>query len=319
MPPLHAVILSLALAFPAWARPAHPLVHYELRHWARSRTWRWVRGAVWGGGLVFLLVPVGCTLLFGLQATISSRAEAILVIGGTFSAGVAIASVLATWINNLTATLLGATLIARERECQTWPFLRLTTLTSGEILGGKFAALLYSVARTVHFTAGLRLLALAAGVTTGVLAAGASGLRLADALAWLRALVPTPQDWATLWLWGGLSLPLAVLGWLLEPYFGVVYNGGVGLAASALARSRGTGIVLAVAGQFVLGLGLYAPAQQVLTLLLALSVNASAPAIPIALPAQSFLLQAGTQVLLRVAVLVACLVFTLRRLEHLSE
>ncbi len=161
-----------ALTLPAWARPRHPVVDYELRHWRRSRVWRAVRYTLWGGSLTFLLLPAACSLLFSLSATFSSAPEAVLGIGGTFTLGLVVVSSLANWLNSLTASLLGATLIARERECQSWPFLRLTTLSSADIVGGKFAALLYTLANPLLLVTGLRLLALASGGLTLAVAYG---------------------------------------------------------------------------------------------------------------------------------------------------
>src|SRR5512144_3018167 len=101
------------LTLPAWARPHHPIVDYETRHWRRSRVWRAVRHTFWGGSLIFLLLPAACSLLFSLGSTFTSVPEAVLGIGGTFTLGLVVISALSTWLNNLTASLLGATLIAR--------------------------------------------------------------------------------------------------------------------------------------------------------------------------------------------------------------
>jgi hypothetical protein len=321
LPPLRAALPALRLALPAWARRQHPIVYYETRHWSRSTVWRTVRRVVWGGGLVFLLVPAGCALLFGLGSTYTSSAEAVVVIGGLFSAGLAAVSVLATWVNNLTATLLGATLIARERECQTWAFLRLTSLTSVDIVGSKLAAVAYSLARSLHYAVALRLLALLSAAVTLALGTALSSMGLRDVLDLFAAAPLAPADIVALVVYGSVALLAAGLAWLAEPYFGAFYNAVVGVAASSLARSRGNAIVTAVAAHFVLWLGVYGPVDMVLRIVLALAAfgSAAAPAMAFTLPAQSFLLQTAAQVLLRVAVLAVCLAFTLQRVEHLSE
>src|SRR5262245_4974085 len=124
-----------SLALPNWTHPRHPIVHGETRHWQRSRVWRSTRAVLWAASLLFLAVPLLCPLLVNLSNPgFSGPAEAILVTGGTITFGLAIVSAVAGGLNGLLAGLLGATLISRERECQSWPFLRLTTLTSLEIV-----------------------------------------------------------------------------------------------------------------------------------------------------------------------------------------
>lgn len=41
-----------SVALPAWARPQHPIVHYELGYWLRSRAGKRLRDALWGGSLL---------------------------------------------------------------------------------------------------------------------------------------------------------------------------------------------------------------------------------------------------------------------------
>ena len=164
------------LNLPAWVRRSHPVVRYEAGHWARSRAWRAARNLVWGGSLSFILVPAACAILFSLQSQFSSPSEAILTLGGVFAIGLALLTTLAVWFSNLSASILGATLIARERESQTWPFLRLTSLTGLDIAGGKFMALFYTLLGPLRLITGLRLLALLAGALTLVLTFAASGL-----------------------------------------------------------------------------------------------------------------------------------------------
>jgi hypothetical protein len=154
-----------SVALPAWVRRNHPIVRNETGHWARSRGWRLARNLIWGGSLTFILVPAGCALLFSWRSQLSGPAEAILAVGGVFTLGRALISTLANWLNNLSASILGATLVAHERESQTWPFLRLTSLTSIDIVGGNLMALLYTLARPLQLVTALRLLALAAGLS----------------------------------------------------------------------------------------------------------------------------------------------------------
>ncbi len=310
-----------SLALPAWTHRRHPIVAGELRHWGRSRVWRATLALLWVGTLLFLVVPMLCTLAIGSQANYTNRAEAVLVIGGTFTFALAGVSGLAGGLTGLVAGLLGATLIARERECQSWPFLRLTTLTSLEIVGGKLSALVRTLALPMHFVAGLRVLALLAALLTGVLALAVSGLTLAELQAIWVGLLPalTGPDLLFMEISGAFGLLLALAWWLLEPYFGVAYNGTVGLAASSLTRSRGAAIVLTVGLHFCLGLGLYAPAQQVMSLGPVLLLQNPTNMMISLLPALTVGLPLIAQSVLQVGVLLGSLAFTINRVEHLSE
>jgi hypothetical protein len=312
-----------SLALPAWTHPRHPIVRGETRHWQRSRVWRATRAVLWGGTLLFLGVPVLCPLLFNLtQPTYTDPLEAILVNGGLVTFGVAVAAGVASGLTALLAGLLGATLISRERECQSWPFLRLTTLSTLDIVGGKLAALFYTLARSLGFALGLRLLALLAAVLTAGLALAASRLTARQLLDLWNGLAVTfgGADWVILQLVGLVSLALALVYWLLEPFFSVLYTAAVGLAASSLARSRGTSIVLSVGAHFALGLALYGPVQQVLSLGLVLVLpNAPSSNLLALLPLLSFVLPLAVQTGLQAVVLVLCLLLALRRAEHMSE
>src|SRR5689334_23267582 len=238
------------LRLPAWVRRSHPVVRYEAGHWARSRAWRAARHLVWGGSLTFILAPAACSILFSLQSRFNSPSEAILTLGGVFTIGLGLLTTLAVWFSNISAGVLGATLIARERESQTWPFLRLTTLTRWDIVGGKFMALFYTLLGPLRLVTALRLLALLAGLVTGLLALLASGH---SAQEWAAFFIPllnqsglTLDQWLGLASFSSLTLAWVVFSWLFEPFFGLLYYGTIGLTASTLARSRGAAIILMV-------------------------------------------------------------------------
>jgi hypothetical protein len=312
------------VALPAWVRPTHPIVRNEVRHWAHSRGWRVVRYLLWGGSLTFFLVPAGCALLFGVFSRFTtSPAETILALGGVFTIGLAVISALAHWLNSLSASVLGATLIARERESQTWPLLRLTSLTSVDIAGGKLMALLYTLAWPLYLVTGLRLLAFLSGLATVLLAFAASGLTLPG----LRALFSpvfeelqlTPDQWLAGLIIAIIGLLLALAAWFIEPFFGVLYNGLLGLTVSTLARSSGAAIVLVFAAHFGLVLGLYWPAQQMSSLLLlplTQNIGVGSAAVLVIL---SIALPFALQAVLPVVVMGACAIFTLQRVETLSD
>jgi hypothetical protein len=311
------------LALPAWARRGHPIVRYERRHWLNSRGWRLVNRLLWGGALTFVLFPAACALLFNITATFQSAVELTLSLGGVFTLGLVATSTLALWLNSLTAGVLAATLIARERESQTWPFLRLTSLRSLDLVGGKLAALGYTLARPVQLIIGLRLLAVISGLATAGMALALSSLTWQDvqdmAAALLLEAPLNPGDVLLTSLATGLGLLAALLLWLLEPLTSLLYNAAVGVAASTLARSRGTAVVLLVAVHFGLGLGVYAPVQQGAVL----AVLFLPPNLIAAQPLLVTLLSAGLQSWLAVAlwwaIVTGSLLFTLWRVERLGD
>ena len=307
------------LALPGWLRPAHPIVRAEVARWKRSPAWRGVWLVVPGATLLVALAPAACVMLMGLVIVpITSATGWVLTLGGTVTAALAAASALGGWFNELAAGIIGASLIARERESQTWSFLRLTSLTSTEIAGGKLAALLSLLAWPMHFVAALRLLALGVGALSAVAAILVSRLPLNEVVAGLGAIAQAPADLLSLGLGGLAGVILYVGGWLVQPYFGVAYNAGVGLAVSTLVRSRGAAVVLVFVTHFILGLALYAPAQQVFSLFMLLPVMGQAGPSPlwlVTLVVAPIALQAALQV----GVLVACVIVAVARLEHLSD
>ena len=311
------------IQLPAWTRRDHPVVRNEAGHWARSRAWRAARGLVWGGSLTFVLVPAACSILFSLQSQFTSPAEAILALGGVFAIGLALLSTVAVWFSNISASILGATLIARERESQTWPFLRLTNLTALDIAGGKFMALFYTLLGPLRLITGLRLLALFAGAATLALAYLASGLSARDAAALFGPLFDQFRLAGGQWLGFGLFAALAVawitLSWLAEPAFGLLYYGVVGLTMSTFVRSRGAAIVLVFAAHFCLALGLYAPVSQISSLFLTPLLATGNQTAALSFVVVIVILQIGLQTLLPWGVLAACALFTLRRVEVIGD
>jgi hypothetical protein len=310
---------------PAWARPTHPVFRRELGRWQRSRAWRLLRASPWVAPLVLalgLLLAAGAGALSAdTQALPSATA---LVAGATFVGVAATLSGLLNWLLGLMASLFGAVLIARERENQNWPFLRVTTLTSFEILGGKLAALLHMLAGPAHTIAAIRLAALLGGAGAVVFAAANAGFTLAelvdlaDSLV-AQALLPGPALLVTASV-GGLDILIWLIYWLIEPYFNAVYNSLIGLAASTLASTRGRAIALVFVGHLVLSLAIYAPAQQIAYALFALGFRVGGgPGANVLTSLLVFSVQFGLLIGMQAAAMLACFAFSLRRLDHLGD
>lgn len=312
-----------AFTLPAWARAAHPIVRYERRHWQASRTWRLVNTLLWGGSLVFLLVPAACSLLFTVTSTFQSPAELVLGIGGLFTFGLFFVTALLSGVNTLCAGILGATLIARERESQTWPFLRLTPLPGREIALGKLMAVFYTLGRPLAIITGLRLLTLLGGLVTLVIAyfvSGSNPYALADvAAAFQRELAVAPNDLLPGVAFFLLSLLVGLVTWLAEPFWGVLYNGVLGLAASTLVRSRGAAVAVLFGVQFGIAFGVFAPAQQFALLATAPFVVTGTGTPNGFFPLFIIGSQAGLSIVLSLGVLLGALYLALRRADTLGD
>jgi hypothetical protein len=252
--------------WPAWATRQNPVFRYETGRWRRSRFRRYLQPAMWSGALFLLLIivclPAACTglLVWVPAAGTDSRLSDFLSAGVLFLLASSALSGLANGLLGLVSSALAATLIARDREAQTWPLMRLTTLTPGQIVGGKLAAFLNILQNSMHLVALWRGLTVVLGLALGLLFVVASP-ELQSVLAELRSLAPF--DTGLTLVFTALVGLISVAYWLLEPYFTVVYNGGLGLAVSTFARTRRWAIALVFITQFTLGLVVYWPIQQI--------------------------------------------------------
>jgi hypothetical protein len=318
--------------WPAWATTQNPVFRYETGRWRRSRFRRYLQPAVWSVALFFFLVfvclPAVCAGLLAFVPASStssvsgSRLSNFLSASVLFLLASGAMSSLANGLLGLVSSALAATLIARDREAQTWPLVRLTTLTPGQIVGGKLAAFLYILQNSMHLVAFWRGLTVAAGLGAGVLFVLAAP-ELQSVLAELRSMVPPDAGLSLAGL--GLVGLLSIAYWLVEPYFTVVYNGAVGLAVSTFARTRRWAIALVFITQFTLGLAVYWPIQQMAALLpfvfvsFVLLLNPRAVIDPTVWTLPAIGIQFVVLVLLQAGVLGACLATALYRAERLSE
>ena len=310
----------------------NPVFRYETGRWRRSRLWRYVQPGVWGLAL-FLFLTVVClpTACVGLLAFVPPRngqpvssppGTYIFFAGFLFVLASSLLSGLASWLLGLASSALAATLIAREREAQAWPLVRLTLLTPAQIVGGKLAAFLYTLQGSMHLLVVWRGLTMAGGAAAFVLFA----LVTPDVKSLVAELRSIPSFNNSLALAGlGLTGLVAAGYWLFEPYFTVFYNGAVGLAVSTFARTRRWAIALVFITQFTLGLALYWPVQQIATFLPVgiitfLSVsNPNARVDPTLWALPTIGLQYVVLFALQVIVLASCLVLAVYRVESLTD
>ncbi len=309
------------MSLPAWVFTSHPIVEQETRRWRTWRYRRWLTGCLLAA---LVLLPAACgavTLLISLSpAELDLQPPDALLIAGAVAGFAAwtLAS-LVSWLAGLMAAVLGATLIARERESQTWTFLQLTPLTPAEIFGGKLASLFHNLGGLVAGALALR----AAALLIWLIITVAGGLRLPpDALSeiWaeLSTLFGQPLPWLDL-LAAALSvllgLALVIGGGLAEPYYAVLYNGVLGLAVSAFVRTRAGAVIVVFAVHFILGVAVYWPAQQALSLMLMLPLI-SQPQLASPWPVLAIsLLQVLVILVLQAGAMALAAVFGVRRLE----
>jgi hypothetical protein len=320
-----ATSASLNTWWPGWARPAHPVFRFEARRWRRSRASRLLRGSVWVTPIILLLGILVALGAAGLSANaLAPQSDVLIVAGGTYVFLLATVSALFNWLVGLAGSLLGASLIARERETQNWPFLRVTTLSTVEIVGGKLAALLQLLVKPAHAIALLRLGALGGGAVALGLAVASSGVTPEEALDAVTSFEPLAFLPASSLLLaasvGGLGLLAWITYWLIEPYFNVLYNSAIGMTASSLARTRGLAIGLTFVIHLILGLAVYAPVQQFAYLLFAFGFGQLGDlASNVLTTLILFTLQFGLLIGLQGGAMLACLAFTLKRLDGLGE
>jgi hypothetical protein len=289
-----------------------------------SPSWRVFLVVVSALALLLLLFP---PILGGVIMLVVDRSDArmalglteyVLIVGGTFVFTAWGLSTLVTWLLGLVAGILASTVIARERETQAWAFLRLTPLTTADILFGKYAALLHRLAGGLNLMALVRVLAVLGGVVTLALSAVTSRVTLAQVREAFAALLPFVRGEGWLFTISGVAAAGGLLSWLLEPYFVALYNGAVGLAASTFARTRGSAVLLLFAAHFILGLAVYAPVQQLLSLAMVVVVSdqtTPSPGFVILVATLPFVLNGVMQA----AVMVGCIGLAYYRVDRLSE
>lgn len=144
------------MRLPLWATSAHPITRREMTLWRKaglSLWWLWI---------IFLLPPLcgALSLLFSVfSAAVSFGSTTSLnafppefwtgMIGGTALAALWGMQAFLGWGIGIFAVIGSAGVIARERESQNWPLLRLTAFDVPDIISAKIAAVLRGLVRPV--------------------------------------------------------------------------------------------------------------------------------------------------------------------------
>ncbi|HKZ68868.1 MAG TPA: hypothetical protein VJ020_02250 [Anaerolineales bacterium] len=234
---------------PAWTSANHPVARRELKQWfkhRRSLRWLW---------LLFILPPL-CgpaslvtTLLavYNLSAPIEDIPPEALgfSISGAFVLGLWGLQAFLGWGVGLFAAIGTATTVAHERETLNWPLLRITTLSTAEIVLAKITALLRWLSPPVLFLAGLRILTVVG--------------TLAFIYLWNKDIFNLPKD-----SWGSLTaitiffLPICVA----TTFTDLVYNASIGLFSSTLLRTSAGSLAVGFGALGLLWMFVFLPAQR---------------------------------------------------------
>jgi len=248
------------MSLPAWASASHPIARREQTLWGRAlRPWRWV----W---IPLALLPLCCSAVCALSAlpvalTENTAETWLFALGLVLFIGVWGLQGFLGFGLNLFLSIGASTLIARERETQNWPMLRITTLHVPEIVGAKIAALLRQSRWPIGAVLAARLFA--AAITTlyagGALYVFARAPEIAADTAALTGL----------WVSFGASAIALTAYFIVELIAGVFYNCGVGLLASCFSRATGAAVGITFVLHFVLWFLVLTPIQQILVPLIA--------------------------------------------------
>jgi hypothetical protein len=153
------------MKLPYWATPSHPIARRELIVWRKgglSLWWLWI---------IFLLPPLcgALGLFFSLLSAVFSfnSASAFNEVPAEFWAGITGGTLLTAlwgmqaflgWGLGLFVVIGSAGVIARERESQNWPLLRLTSFDVPDIVSAKMVAILRGLIRPLMALLILRVL-----------------------------------------------------------------------------------------------------------------------------------------------------------------
>ncbi len=257
----------LNLLVDVWAfltgKREHPLVRHEERGWAYVGVWRKLRkGCLPLVALALGGASCGCGLL---TLTNIAMPDELILVPGAALIGLLIAGEMIRWLTGLLATVLAATTISAEIEAETYGLLRLTPLTTREIVLAKLGATFR------QFRVPLIATTLARAVFVIGIALWASVLLLVESTGTGPSpgvpgtSVPLPVGEIAGLILPGLAVLAAALIWfiyyLAGPALGVLMYTALGMLASAWSRSRSGGVVLAFGLRVALWMASYVGGQ----------------------------------------------------------
>jgi len=244
-----------------WVAPNHPIARRELHLMQRvGRQWDGAWGCVW----FFVFVgPLFGSLACGVGAFFSSIIDAYDALFWLF--GLWQLQLLPTLGMKLFASLAAAVVIARERETQNWPLLRITPFSIPNILNAKLAGLYYWLEDS------FRLMLYARGIL-----ALATFIVCAALVYQTQPTVAAESQWL-LWVGGGLTATLFAMFAFAELIVGLLYHFAVGLCVSAYSRASGAAIAFTFLAHLVLWAFIFMPVERLSTFATTQSIVALYP------------------------------------------
>lgn len=263
----------------ASGRTSHPVYRRELAGWSYIGLWRSLRrGCAPISALAIAALTLVCSgMCWLIVAPDALETDIQWLIPIAILVGLFISERVFRFANGLVATVLGATAISAELEADTFALLRLTLIPPREIVAAKFGAVITQIRTPTVILILVRILIIAV-----VIIALVSLVMNA-----FPQISPTPQPVPSpiapslppappvsplrtglivlLYVIAILMLILAVLLWLfyyvMLPVLEVFLFASLGLFASSLARTRGSGLLTAGGMRLVFWVGSYMAGQ----------------------------------------------------------
>lgn len=237
---------------PRWASLDHPVVKRELSVWRHlSPRWESMWNNIW---FLFLFLPMFGSILCGLATLIGAifySPRAVV----PFLAALWLLQLLPSWVIKVFASLGASLSITRERETSNWILMRITPLSITHIVGAKIAGLIHWMSEPLIILLIMRVIA---AIATSVMVVSLTQTPAISTSSFGIAFRFQPSVWI-----GGAALSILIFTFsFIEIASSLLYNCGIGLMASSLARNSTTAIVINFTLQLILWLFIFLPLQR---------------------------------------------------------
>jgi len=243
---------------PRWASLDHPVVKRELSVWRHlSPRWENIWNNVW---FLFLFLPMFGSVLCGLATLIGAFYSPQAVV--PFLAALWLLQILPSWGIKVFASLGASLCLTREREQANWILMRVTPLSVAPITVEKIAGLIHWLSEPLIIILIMRAIA---AIATSVMVVSLTQTPAVSTSSFGIAFRFQPSAW-----FGGAMLSILIFTFsFVEIASSLLYNCGIGLMASSLARNSTTAIVINFTLQLILWLFIFLPLQRITAPLIA--------------------------------------------------
>jgi len=232
---------------PAWARPSHPVFQLEAGRRTPNRVLRVMQATLRPLVLGTLSVALPILLVFGLPSVVLGDFQygPSTLLGLALAIFVIIQLAVGAFANVLTIAQVAPT-ISMEIELQSWRLLRTTLVSLRDVLYAKLAAAGHLLRDQLSALLIVRVISLITGLLLVL------WMFVNEALYYASR-----QDLLAFWYEGrAIPIVLAVLAgslfWIAQPLLQMALNGSLALLSSAMSRTRGQALAMALAGRLVL-------------------------------------------------------------------